>query len=457
VIAIVGAGMGGLAAAAFLSRRGRRVVVLEARSGPGGLASSFEAGGLRFDSGPYVLLDRPGLEWAFHEIGEELSSHLDLIRIDDIYQVEIEEGPVVSISASLEKTAAAAEALQSGAGAAYARFVDDVARVYEDLRPLLTISRPGAGALLRSGAWRHVPYLLRTLSGVLNRARLPEPLSRALSIWTHVAGQHPGEAPSPMAFVSALIHRHGTFVPRGGLGRIPLALEKIARAAGAEFRYGARVRKILASGGRVTGIDVDGEKIAVDAIVSDVGGLRTYLELLDDTPESLRRRLDALPLQTPGVCAYLAIEGTPSPPFLKFRLPRQGACRLLILPGLVDPSLAGTARLLGPVEMEWSRQAGPEGQSGYLDALRSEPWWKNGIVDARMVASRIPSQWGTDFNLFRDSMNPVMTAKFMRQGRLPHRSPAVKGLFLAGSSTHPGQWVSFCAISGVLAAKELAC
>jgi phytoene dehydrogenase-like protein len=50
-----------------------------------------------------------------------------------------------------------------------------------------------------------------------------------------------------------------------------------------------------------------------------------------------------------------------------------------------------------------------------------------------------------------------MTAKFMREGRISHRSPVVEGLYLAGSSTHPGQWVSFCAISGVLAAKELAC
>jgi phytoene dehydrogenase-like protein len=52
-------------------------------------------------------------------------------------------------------------------------------------------------------------------------------------------------------------------------------------------------------------------------------------------------------------------------------------------------------------------------------------------------------------------MNPVMTARLMRRGRVSHRSPWVRGLYLAGSSTHPGQWVSFCAISGVLAADCL--
>jgi phytoene dehydrogenase-like protein len=52
-------------------------------------------------------------------------------------------------------------------------------------------------------------------------------------------------------------------------------------------------------------------------------------------------------------------------------------------------------------------------------------------------------------------MNPVMTARLMRKGRLAHRSPWIRGLYLAGSSTHPGQWVSFCAVSGVLAAEQL--
>jgi len=46
-----------------------------------------------------------------------------------------------------------------------------------------------------------------------------------------------------------------------------------------------------------------------------------------------------------------------------------------------------------------------------------------------------------------------MTARFMRQGRIAHRSPYVRRLYFAGSSTHPGQWVSFCAVSGVHAAN----
>ena len=49
----------------------------------------------------------------------------------------------------------------------------------------------------------------------------------------------------------------------------------------------------------------------------------------------------------------------------------------------------------------------------------------------------------------------VMTAAFMRAGRVAHRCSWVRRLYCAGSSTHPGQWVSFCAISGILAADCL--
>src|SRR5581483_5162584 len=67
-VVIVGAGMGGLAAALRLARHGFAVSVLEARDGPGGLAAGFEQDGLAFDAGPYVLLDRPGLDWAFRSV-----------------------------------------------------------------------------------------------------------------------------------------------------------------------------------------------------------------------------------------------------------------------------------------------------------------------------------------------------------------------------------------------------
>jgi phytoene desaturase len=263
-----------------------------------------------------------------------------------------------------------------------------------------------------------------------------------------------------LAFVCGLIHAAGAWYPVGGIGVIPRLLAETAARAGVVFRYGSRVTAIRCENGRAVGVETGGEFVAADAVVSDYSGIGTYLELVGITPPAERERLRKLPLQSPGVCAYLAIKGDVRPPYLRFLLPDNGElCRLLIRPAVVDPACARDgwqpARLLAPMPYAEAERGGPDGQRAYLERILAEDWWRAGVEEYRVVATRIPAEWGQRYFLYRDSMNPVMTAAFMRAGRMPHKSPWVRGLYLAGSSTHPGQWVSFCAISGILAADRL--
>jgi phytoene desaturase len=452
--------MGALTAALRLARHGFNVTVLEARAGPGGLAAGFETDGLPFDAGPYILLDRPGLEWAFRSVGLELDRLVTLRRLEEVCEVSSAAG-VVRFHADLARTAAGIDATWPGSGERYVRFVTSMGKVYRRLQPLQSVSRPGLLDLLRTGAWRHAPFLFRSLASVLAATRLPPPVCDALAIWTHVAGYREEDAPSPLAFVPALFHTVGAFYPAGGVGAIPRALTDAATAGGVEMRYGTRVRAIRCERGRVAGVETDpGEFLPADAVVSNAHGVGTYLELVGATPVRERERLKQLPLQSPGVCAYLAVRGAPRQPYLRFLLPGGGQlCRLLVRPAMVDPDVRRgdwePARLIAPMAHAEAEHGGAAGQSAYLQRVLAEDCWREGIAEYRVVATRIPAEWGQQYHLYRDSMNPVMTARFMRQGRLAHRSPHVAGLYLAGSSTHPGQWVSFCAVSGVLAADCL--
>lgn len=454
---VIGAGMGGLAAALALARRGLAVRVVEARSEPGGLASGFERDGFPFDVGPYVLLDRNGLEWAFARLGLDLSA-LELRRLDDLYQVASEDAPPVRIRGSREETAEGLERQWPGSAARYLRFVADVERVYQRLVPLLLTPRPRPLDLLRTGAWRDAPFLLSGLARILARSGLPRPVQDALGIWTHVAGQSLAEAPSPLAFVPALVHRVGAFYPAAGIGAIPRALAAAAAAAGVQFTCGARVTRVDVSDGRARGVTLDtGERVEADLVVSDASGIGTYLDLAT-VPERARARLRALPLQSPGACAYLAVQGSGAPPYLRFVLPGGGRlCQLLVTPSVPCPELVrdgwAPARLIAPMRHPDAERAGADGQRAFLEELLAGGWWRRHVSAHRVLQTRIPAEWGRAFHLHRESMNPVMTARFMRQGRLAHQSPYVRGLYLAGSATHPGQWVSFCAISGVLAAE----
>jgi phytoene desaturase len=455
--------MGGLTAALRLVRHGYRVTVLEARDGPGGLAGAAELDGFRFDAGPYILLDRPGLEWAFRAVGLDLAAEIPLRRVDDVYSVAADGAPPVTFHADPARTADAMERSWPGSGRRYRDFVTRTGRAYARLTPLQHVSRPTPWTLLRTGAWRHVPFLFRSLKSVMAGTGLPGPVVDAVAIWTHVAGQTLAEAPSPLAFVPALIHGVGSYYPPAGIGSIPVRLAEVADKAGVRFRYGTKVRKVRRAGGRVVGVETEaGEGLAAVAVVSNAAGVGTYLDLLDDTPPAAREKLARLPLQSPGVCAYLAVRGGPAGgPYLRFRLPPGGErCRCLVRPAMVEPGLVRAdgwepARLIAPMPYELAEAGGPDGQRAYLDRLLAEDWWRPFAPEFRLLATRIPAEWGRQYHLYRESMNPVMTAAFMRAGRLAHRSPHARGLYLAGSATHPGQWVSFCAVSGVLAADRL--
>jgi phytoene desaturase len=461
-VLVVGAGMGGLAASLRLARRGFRVRLLEARPVAGGLAAGFDAEGFAFDAGPYILLDRPGLTWAFAELGLDLADRLPLHRIEDVYEVLSPGTPPVRIRASIEETAQGLEREWPGSGAPYRAFVGRAWAAYQRLQPLLTRGRPSPWTMLRSGAWRSAGFALRPLAAHLRRDGLPAPVADALGIWTHVAAQRLETAPGVLAFVPALIHHVGAYYAQGGVGAVPRILERAALDAGVEIERGVRVRRLISANGRVRGAETtEGRIEEAAAVLSGAGGLATYLDLGLPLPPRVLEGLRRWPLQSPGVCAYLAAQGTLAGPYLRFLLPGEGqTCRLWIRPAVMDPSLSRDgwwpARLLSPMDHARAEALGPEGQAAYLDQILAEGWWREGLVGTRVLKRRLPADWGAEYHLHRDSMNPAMTARLMRAGRLAHRSPHFRGLYLAGSATHPGQWVSFCAISGVLAADALA-
>jgi phytoene dehydrogenase-like protein len=464
-VTIIGAGMGGLAASIILRKRGYHVTVLEARSRVGGLAGGLKLDGLQFDGGPYVLLDRPGLEWAFEQLGIDLEEQLSpLKRLDPVYQVEFPNHPPLCFRASLTETADSFEALGPGTRQRYLDYIARVGAVYRQLQYLQTTKAPGLLGRLNPRFLRHVPFLLSSAGSILAKTGLPEALTQSLGIWTHIAGQSPYKAPSPLTFVPAIIHSVGAWLPKAGTAAVPAALEQQARNLGVQFRLSTKVTKICTKNRRVIAVQTESEEqIPSSCVISNAAGVATYLDLMEhQPPPRARKSLARLPLQSPGVSAYLAVKSSQKPQqYLRFLLPSesQSLCRAYIEPCAVFPELEKDgwrpARLFAPMRHEECQAMSADQQQSFLDRIIAEPWWRKEFEDVKVLKTFIPQTWGRDYHLYHDSMNPVMTAKFMRQGRLAHRSPYCQGLYLVGSSTHPGQWISFCAISGILAGNMI--
>ncbi|MFC6754570.1 phytoene desaturase family protein, partial [Halorubrum tibetense] len=130
-VGIVGGGVGGLAAAAYLADAGASVTLYERESQVGGVAGRIEREGFRFDTGPSWYLLPEVFERFFGEFGHEPEEFYDLERLDPHYRVFWDDGDRADVPANPEAAARLFESYEDGAGAAFRDYLADAAEAYE--------------------------------------------------------------------------------------------------------------------------------------------------------------------------------------------------------------------------------------------------------------------------------------------------------------------------------------
>src|SRR4029434_8470513 len=119
---VIGAGIGGIAAADRLARSGYRVTVLDKNATPGGRCNQFTRDGHRFDVGPTLFLMPEVFAETYAALGERMEDHLDLRRIDPTYRVRFDDGTQLALTSDMNAMQAQFEALEPGSFGALVRF-----------------------------------------------------------------------------------------------------------------------------------------------------------------------------------------------------------------------------------------------------------------------------------------------------------------------------------------------
>lgn len=274
-IIVVGAGVGGLAAAATLAARGEPVLVLERAAAPGGKMRRIMIDGAGIDGGPTVFTMR----WVFDELfaaaGTRVEDHLGLQPVSVLARhAWVQGGPRLDLLAEVR---AAAEAIGAFAGPAEARgyldFVARARRIYQTLEgpfirgsrptPLSLVSRTGIGGTARLLQTSPFSTLWAALGEHFRDARLRQLFGR----YSTYVGSSPFLAPATLMLI-AHVEQDGVWLVEGGMHEVARAIERVATGQGARFRYGAEVAEILVQGGRATGVRLaDGEAIPARAVV----------------------------------------------------------------------------------------------------------------------------------------------------------------------------------------------
>ena len=503
-IVIVGAGLGGLAAACRLTRRtgsgtnredgtaaAHEITVIERAAVPGGRAGLLELGGYRFDPGPSVLTMTGILADTFAAAGADMDDHIRLHALDPMYRACFDDGSTLLVRHGRE---AMTEEIRNFAGtreaARFGSFVDWLTRLYDVEMPafidrnfdsVLDMARPLSPGLqlLRLGGFNK---LHRLVGNYFDDPRL----QKVFSFQAMYAGLSPFQALGAYAVITYMDTVAGVSFPAGGMHTVAEGLAAAAASAGVGFRYNTSVERVLranGTNGAVRGVRLaDGEVGAADAVIVNADLPVAYKALLPelDAPRVARRGH-----YSPSCALWLAGVKGPLPAAAEHHNIHFGgqwreAFDALLRDGtrMPDPSLLVTA----PTRTDPSlapQQPGSERHILYV--LEPTPHLGGRInwdierdrvkadIQQRVVQLGYPAEVErVEVERFLDPtdwerMGMAMGTPFALSHRFRQTGPfrpsnidrRVPGLVFVGSSTVPGVGVPMVLLSGRLAAERV--
>ena len=317
-VAVVGGGVGGLAAAIRLAAAGHDVQLFERSSRVGGKLGRHEAAGFRWETGP-SLLTLPGV---FDELlglaGTSRAGACRPVRLDVTCRYHFADGSTFATRDDPLATRAAVEVLSPGSGRAWDRWAARAEEVWttaertffagpiEDPRALAGRMRSPRDLL----AIDPLPTLHRRAASTFDDPRLVQWACR----YATYAGSDPWRVPATLGCIPHVEQAYGCWALLGGLATLADALAGAAISLGAVVRTGAEVTAVLAQGpgGRMSGIRLaSGEVVAADVVVADVDAAHLYRDLLPD--RAGRRRVRAAGRSTSGFVLLLGATGRTEP------------------------------------------------------------------------------------------------------------------------------------------------
>lgn len=485
-VVVIGAGIGGIAAAARLARAGHRVTVLEKTARLGGRASLIREEGYTFDTGPSLFLMPATYAQTYSDLGERMADHLDLVQIDPTYRLRFHDGSILDLGNDMAAMHRQLEEMEPGAFGALLRFLEQGYRRYTgSMQRFLNRNFASLGEYL---APSNLPLLvqLRPLSkhyDDVSRHFRDARLRAAFSFQNMYLGLSPFDAPATYSLLQYTEMVEGVWYPREGMYAVVESLARIAEGLGVELVTGATVRRIDTEPDRATGAELDsGERVEADVVVANADLPYVYDELLPH--ETRPRRLGRMRYTSSAFMFYWGLRGERSTDLLHHnvflsdhvyresfdaifrqqRLPDEPSfyihAPVRTVPGFA-PAGADALMVLVPTghmtpgsDQDWGVMQA-RARRAVLNRLSAAGL---GDVEGRIVFERTltPPDFCRRWNLSRGAAfglsHEVTQVGYFR----PHNRHARYGnLYFVGASTHPGTGVPLVLLSAKLVSERI--
>lgn len=486
-VAIIGAGIAGLAAALELSVKGVDVHVFDVANEPGGKMRQVTLSGTRIDAGPTVFTMR----WVFDELfaaaGTSVAGHLNLKPLNVLARHAWSDSKTLDLFADVEQSA---DAIGHFSGAQSAQgfrdFCREAGRVYRSLeQTFIKSQRPTLPGLITGFGIGGVTELLRARPFAVMWQELgkyfKDPRLRQLfGRYSTYVGSSPFLAPATLTLV-AHVEQQGVWVIDGGMQKLAFAIETLATAHGATFHYGSKITEILVDRGRASGVLLEtGERFEAAAVISnaDVAALPAGLFGAAAKPAVRAMASNERSLSAITWALVAETEGFPLSHHTVFfsddyqtefddilrrgTVPKQPTVYVCAQDRADDQSVdAGQPERLflitnAPARGDttkaeaWEIGKCEQQTFGHLESLG---------LKVRRSPDRTLARTPTDFEHLYPATGGALygpashgwAASFRREGS----TSQIPGLYLASGSAHPGPGVPMAALSGRLAAAQV--
>ncbi|MGI8787158.1 MAG: phytoene desaturase family protein [Pyrinomonadaceae bacterium] len=284
-IIVIGAGLGGLAAAIRLAKEGFDVSVLEKNEMVGGKVNLVEANGYKFDTGASLLTMRGVFEDLFNFCGRRIKDYLDIVPLDPICRYFWSDDTRLDASSDWRKTENEIEKIAPRDARNFQKYLTDARRKYEIAeKTFLAHSLNDLPKLLRPKYLRDLLAIsgLKTLAAHNERYFESEKMRQIFNRYATYNGSSPYQTPATFALVPFVEFGTGAWYVRGGIYEIPRALERLARELNVQIRTNSAVEKIIIENKKAVGVRLeDGEILLSDFVVANSDAVETYRNLID--------------------------------------------------------------------------------------------------------------------------------------------------------------------------------
>jgi len=477
-IAIIGAGLGGLSAAARLAAKGNEIHIFEKNSYAGGKASQFYEQGFRFDTGPSLLTMPYVLNDLFNECGEELNDYLSLKKLETVCRYFFNDGTIINAFSDIEKFGEEISEKTIDDEESLNDFFNYSKTIYDLTADLFLYNSPSdLKTLFNIKAFKtlfniHKIDSFRTVHQAVSSFFKDKKLIQLFDRYTTYNGSNPFEAPATLNIIPYVEYFPGSYLPVGGIYSITNALKNLAEKKGVVFHFNSNVEEIILRNKTAVGINVNGDKIPFDKVISNIDVNITFKNLLNDISTFESRRYKKLKPSLSGVVFYWAVDN---------QFPQLATHNIIFSEDYKKEFEQLTKQMIIPdeptiyiyISSKLNPDDAPNGKENWF-VMINVPYdngqnWQKGISDARKnVINKINKVLNTNIEqniLFEKILTPKeleektaayrgsiygissdkRTSAFLRQ---QNKSRTIKNLYFCGGSAHPGGGIPLVILSG---------